>query len=45
MVRMIIPVGARVECPVTVHCASSCPFGIKNIPVWDLEVLETCITA
>ena len=33
----------RTACPVPVHHASRCPLDTKNLPVWDLEVLETCI--
>ena len=36
---------ARVECPEPIHRASSHPIGTKNLPVWDLEMLETCIMA
>ena len=37
--------GDRVKCPVSIHFASSPPLFTKNLPVLDLELLETCMMA
>ena len=41
--KLIFPM-AMEGCPVPIRHASSRPLGSKNLPVRDLEVLETCIS-